>query len=377
MDKAFSDIYVVEWFRSPAMKPHKILVLLSRRDLCHLDRLSIPQKTDKFMNKHSLCATLPIRGEYLLEARNDSSRNGLIADNRGRFCRTNTVIYYQDNRNFDFFKKRGMVFLGGLWETFLQRLSFAETVKKSYNLDSESKYVSLFDMTMFVIRDLDLIKSITMKNFDYYPNHRMAFEPDLELFFSKNLFSPRRKVEGSKEHVVIGPHVQQDEIYRSYVNYVKVFKQKIVDFFKELVARTIKVRDENGIIRPHMIQLMTESGKELTIDDMTARAFIFFFGGFEVQKRLQDEIDQVLEYCNGQVTYEAINRMKYLEAVILESFLMYLATILAGSEAERMTSENGFWLKMQPRNAKKNGVRKDCLGTTMLIEKNPDRHPDN
>ncbi|KAK1120114.1 hypothetical protein K0M31_012838 [Melipona bicolor] len=28
-----------------------------------------------------------------------------------------------------------------------------------------------------------------MKNFDHFPNHRMAFEPDLELFFSKNLFS--------------------------------------------------------------------------------------------------------------------------------------------------------------------------------------------
>ena len=40
------------------------------------------------------------------------------------------VVYYRAIRNFDFFEKRGipyvkpMVFLGGLWETLFQRLSF-------------------------------------------------------------------------------------------------------------------------------------------------------------------------------------------------------------------------------------------------------------
>ncbi|CAD1473277.1 unnamed protein product, partial [Heterotrigona itama] len=132
---------------------------------------------------------------------------------------------------------------------------------------------------------------------------------------------------------------------------IRIFKQKIVDFFKELIVSTIKARDENGIVRPDMLQLIMDTrgklgpGKELTIDDITAQAFIFFFGGFEstatlmcfaayevgindqVQKRLQEEIDQVLEDCNGQVTYEAINSMKYLECVILESLRMYPAIV--------------------------------------------------
>ena len=107
------------------------------------------------------------------------------------------MVYYRAIRNFDFFEKRGiphvkpMVFLGCLWKTVFQRLSFAESVEKSYNMDPESKYVGVFefDSSLLVIRDLDLIKSITVKNFDHFLNHRMAFDPDVEPLFSKNLFS--------------------------------------------------------------------------------------------------------------------------------------------------------------------------------------------
>ncbi|EGI71167.1 Cytochrome P450 9e2, partial [Acromyrmex echinatior] len=64
------------------------------------------------------------------------------------------------------------------------------------------------------------------------------------------------------------------------------------------------------------------------------QAFIFFLGGFEtsstamcfaaheiaanpeIQLKLQQEIDKVLEESNGEVSYEAINRLEYLDAVI-------------------------------------------------------------
>ena len=306
-------------------------------------------------------------------------------------------------------------------------------------MDSESKYVDVFefDSPLLVIRDLDLIKSITMKNFDHFPNHRMTFDPDLEPLFSNNLFSlhdgrwkevrnmlsPAFTSSKMKSMFVLmcncakeygdyfaslpvdqSKEFELKDAFSKYTNDViatcafgidvnsmknpkntfyvygrqatnfgisqalrffaarkfpwlcrllsiKILKQEIGDFFRELVASTIKLRDENGIVRPDMIQLMMEtrrklgSDKELTIDDMTAQALIFFFAGFEgtstlmcfaayeigindqVQKRLQEEIDQVLEDCKGQVTYEAINGMKYLEAVILESFRMYPAAI--------------------------------------------------
>ncbi|CAD1473360.1 unnamed protein product [Heterotrigona itama] len=351
------------------------------------------------------------------------------------------VVYHRATRSFCFFEKRGIPyvkpvpFLGNLWEVFLRQISFAELAEKLYNVYPESKYVGFFEFStpLLVIRDLDLIKSITMKNFDHFPNHKMAFNPDVEPLFSKNLFSlcnerwrevrtiltpafTSSKMKSmfalmrdcAKEYGDYFASLSADqsrefELKDAFTRYtndviatcafgidvnsmrnpkntfyvygreatnfgkskalrffaaryfpwlcrlfgIKIFEQKFTDFFKDVIASTIKARDANGIVRPDMIQLMMETrgklgpGKELTIEEMTAQAFNFFFGGLEsvatlvcfaaymvgigdeVQKKLQNEIDKVFEDCNGQVTYEAINSMKYLEAVILESLRMF------------------------------------------------------
>ncbi|XP_032682991.1 cytochrome P450 9e2-like [Odontomachus brunneus] len=133
---------------------------------------------------------------------------------------------------------------------------------------------------------------------------------------------------------------------------VKVIPRKIAMFFQDLVETTIRTRDEKGIVRPDMLQLMMESrGKKdskgkLTIEDMTTQAFTFFFGGFDststlmcfaaheiavnedIRKRLQDEIDQVLEDTNGQAPYDAVNGMEYLDAVLNETLRMYPVAVV-------------------------------------------------
>lgn len=135
---------------------------------------------------------------------------------------------------------------------------------------------------------------------------------------------------------------------------VKLIGSYVEDFFYEIVRDTIAMRDEKGISRPDMIQLMMETrhnkdgnGRVLSIEDMTSQAFIFFFGGFDtssslmcflaheisinndIQKRLQNEIDELYGKCNGEPSYEAINDLQYLEAVINEALRMYpIATFL-------------------------------------------------
>ncbi|XP_011702160.1 PREDICTED: cytochrome P450 9e2-like isoform X2 [Wasmannia auropunctata] len=139
--------------------------------------------------------------------------------------------------------------------------------------------------------------------------------------------------------------------------FVRLFDLKLIDdritaFFVNLVADTIKIREEKGITRPDMIQLLMDSrskrepGRELTILDMTSQAFIFFLAGFDtssalmsfaaheiavnpdIQEKLQNEIDKVWEDTNGQPSYEAINGMKYLNAVINETLRKYPVTPL-------------------------------------------------
>ncbi|XP_011705827.1 PREDICTED: cytochrome P450 9e2-like, partial [Wasmannia auropunctata] len=127
---------------------------------------------------------------------------------------------------------------------------------------------------------------------------------------------------------------------------LRLFGPRVENFFRSIVSGTVKVRDEQGIVRPDMIQLMMEtrnkdSGPKFNIDEITAQAFVFFLAGFDsvstamcfmmhhiginpdVQSKLREEIFDVLRQTNDKPTYEAINGMKYLNAVVNESLRMY------------------------------------------------------
>ena len=72
----------------------------------------------------------------------------------------------------------------------------------------------------------------------------------------------------------------------------------------------------------------------LSIDDIAAQALVFFTAGFElvatllsfttlllavhqdIQQQVKDEIDEVLAENGGQVTYEAVQRIKCLDNVV-------------------------------------------------------------
>ncbi|XP_072749254.1 cytochrome P450 9e2-like [Anoplolepis gracilipes] len=165
---------------------------------------------------------------------------------------------------------------------------------------------------------------------------------------------------------------------------IKVIDSHVTDFFKDIIKTTIATRDAENITRPDMIQLIMdirgkEGRTELDVDDMIAQAFIFFFGGFDtssttmsfaahelaanpdVQTKLRQEIDKVLVESNGEVTYETINRLEYLELVINEVLRLYppvpalervcnkayeLPPALPGEKSFTMKKGMTFWIPL-------------------------------
>lgn len=132
---------------------------------------------------------------------------------------------------------------------------------------------------------------------------------------------------------------------------IHVFSKQITRFFHRIVCETKKIREEQSIYRPDMLQLLFEAQKEtnndekykLTDEDITAQALVFFFAGFdtastalsfmvlelainpEIQEKLQKEIDEAL--INGDINYEAITKMMYLDQVISGLFVSYISFI--------------------------------------------------
>ncbi|XP_012347837.2 cytochrome P450 9e2 [Apis florea] len=338
-------------------------------------------------------------------------------------------------KSFNLFQRHGILHIppspivGNLGPLIRRKENICDTIQRIYNIHPDAKYVGMFEMfnPIIIIRDLDLIKSITMKNFDQFPDHRPMFCKNVDpmlgemLFFMdgdewkehRSLLSPTftsskikimflRMSECAKRfvhHLTKLPENEREmemkELLTRYTNDViasyvygvnvdsmeepsnvfymygkvgatliglkknlklivhknmpwlakllrlNVLERHVEKFFTDFVVKTIEERERNGTTNPDFIQFMMdlrkkESSKILTVSNMANHAFTYYFGGFdtvaaqacvllhmlvenpEVQKRLQQEIDETLESNKGQLSYEVIQEMKYLDAVINE-----------------------------------------------------------
>lgn len=154
---------------------------------------------------------------------------------------------------------------------------------------------------------------------------------------------------------------------------IKIFSKPVRIFFKGIISETVKTREEKGIIRNDMIHLLMEARKgglkqeeettldtgfatvpelnpgnnikeqkeDITIDDITAQALIFFIAGFDtsatlmsyiayelalnldIQKRLYEEVAHISEANDGKLTYEGLMSMKYLDMVVSGINIIY------------------------------------------------------
>uniref|UniRef100_A0A1B0DEZ0 Uncharacterized protein n=1 Tax=Phlebotomus papatasi TaxID=29031 RepID=A0A1B0DEZ0_PHLPP len=151
---------------------------------------------------------------------------------------------------------------------------------------------------------------------------------------------------------------------------ISLFTKEFSSFFRNLVWDTIHHRERENIYRPDMINLLIQARKgklhheeegqeslsegfavvqetkigeaihqsKFVDDDLTAQCLIFFLAGFdtsstcmcftahelavnpEVQKKLLLEVDATRESLGGKpLTYEALQKMTYLDMVISES----------------------------------------------------------
>ncbi|XP_069671899.1 probable cytochrome P450 6a14 isoform X2 [Periplaneta americana] len=128
----------------------------------------------------------------------------------------------------------------------------------------------------------------------------------------------------------------------------------ISNFFIKIVKETVDYRKKSNIKRNDFMQLLIELMNNNTIDkeekrvfkggdvtitmtDVAAQSVTFLLAGFEtsattmsfclyelalnpdIQDRLREDIDTVLEKHDGNITYEAIQEMSYLDNVVSET----------------------------------------------------------
>jgi cytochrome P450 family 6 len=135
---------------------------------------------------------------------------------------------------------------------------------------------------------------------------------------------------------------------------MRQFGVELTNFFMNVVGDNIKHREKTNDKRADflnmLIQLKNKGSidgefssemKKLTQNQITAQAFVFFFGGSEtssttisfalmelsrrkeMQERLRKEIAEVTKADNGEITYDNLHEMTYLNQVVSEVLRMY------------------------------------------------------
>lgn len=121
--------------------------------------------------------------------------------------------------------------------------------------------------------------------------------------------------------------------------HMRVTKTAVSKFFMKAVKETVDYREKNHVFRKDFMQLLIElknndSDNSITMNELAAQALVFFLARFEtsstnmtfslyelaleqnIQDKVRDEINTVLEKHGGLLTYEAAMEMHYMQQVI-------------------------------------------------------------
>ncbi|KAH8236984.1 hypothetical protein KR038_001975 [Drosophila bunnanda] len=135
---------------------------------------------------------------------------------------------------------------------------------------------------------------------------------------------------------------------------MRIFPDDVHQFFMRLVDDTIALRERENFKRNDFMNLLIEMKQKgqvtldngeviegLNVGELAAQVFVFYVAGFEtssstmsyclyelaqnqdIQDRMRNEINTVLEEHDGQLTYESIKAMRYLDQVISETLRLY------------------------------------------------------
>uniref|UniRef100_A0A1E1WLS0 unspecific monooxygenase n=1 Tax=Pectinophora gossypiella TaxID=13191 RepID=A0A1E1WLS0_PECGO len=105
------------------------------------------------------------------------------------------LLYFR--QAYTHFKKRGVKtdsvvpFFGSMLPTLTGKEHMAETLDRLYKAFPNERFVGRFEFTkpMLIVRDLELVKKITIKDFEHFLDHRVFIDEKKDPLFGRNLLS--------------------------------------------------------------------------------------------------------------------------------------------------------------------------------------------
>ncbi|KAJ8973688.1 hypothetical protein NQ317_013393 [Molorchus minor] len=106
------------------------------------------------------------------------------------------LFYFCIIKPFEYWKNKGVPqgrpvwILGDSWGTFLRIHTMIDMIQMIYNQCPGTRYSGIYQyfLPTLVVKDPDLIKQVTVKDFDHFTNHNTLIPEEADPLWAKNLF---------------------------------------------------------------------------------------------------------------------------------------------------------------------------------------------
>ncbi|XP_044758511.1 cytochrome P450 9e2-like [Coccinella septempunctata] len=145
-------------------------------------------------------------------------------------------IYYWKKRNVFYVNP-----LSRIYEVFFGKKSLAEIVKEAYDQFPDRRYYGSYQFLKpsLFIRDVDIIKQITIKDFDHFTDHVDILNSSNDPIFSKNLFSLKGR-EWREVRSTLSPAFTSSKMKAMFV-LISEASKKFVEHFEALDKDLVEV----------------------------------------------------------------------------------------------------------------------------------------
>ncbi|XP_014221327.1 cytochrome P450 9e2-like [Trichogramma pretiosum] len=169
-------------------------------------------------------------------------------------------------------------FLGIFGEAYFTGEHFTSVLTRLYNYDKRAKYVGchFFTKPHVIPRDLDLIKSILVKNFDHFADQEFTIEEATDPLYAKNVFH----VNGDKwkeARTVLLPFFTSSRMRSMHGAIDRVAERFTATFIEQYTARD--AIDSRDIFARYICDVIASCAFGLEVDSLKNPANEFYFHG--------------------------------------------------------------------------------------------------
>ncbi|XP_052750669.1 probable cytochrome P450 9f2 [Galleria mellonella] len=192
---------------------------------------------------------------------------------------------YVHKKIHNFFVKRGVKFLpgipmfGNVCNSLFTTKHFIEDLEIVYRAFPDERYVGFIEGTtpIILIRDPELAKAITVKDFDHFVNHKDFFSKDTDPLFGGSLFMMKDD-KWRDMRFTLSPAFTGSKM-RLMMNFMSEVSHNIMDYLKENNSDEIHVDD---LVRRYTLDVIASAGFGLQVNSVKDKKNDFFKMGINL-----------------------------------------------------------------------------------------------